>query len=66
MDDGRSSPGETEAARAARLKIEAELLDEAERELAEGKGISGDELKRFLGWFVSQDDGPPPAASYED
>ncbi|HUB44841.1 MAG TPA: hypothetical protein VMB73_07645 [Acetobacteraceae bacterium] len=66
MDDVRSVPGESEAARAARLKIEAQLIAEAEQELAEGKGISGDELKRFFEWFVSGDDKPPPAASDED
>ena len=60
VDDGRSIPGETEAARAARLKYEAELIAEAEREYAEGKGISGEELARFLAWFVSEDDRLPP------
>ena len=54
--------GETEAERVIRLRHEAELIAEAEQELAGGKGISGTDLDRFLAWFVSDDDGPPPAS----
>lgn len=60
MDDAWTFPGETEAARAARLLHEADLIAEAEQELAEGRFITGAELKRFLDWFVSDKDEPPP------
>jgi len=60
MDDVRTFPGETDAKRANRLRREAELIAEAEQEIAQGKGITGAELERFLAWFVSDEDGPPP------
>jgi hypothetical protein len=60
MDDVRALPGETEAARASRFRREAALIAEAEQDLAEGRFITGTELERFLKWFVSDDDGPPP------
>jgi len=63
MDDVRAFPGETDATRASRLRHEAALIAEADQEIAEGKGITGPELERFLAWFVSDEDGPPPAAS---
>jgi hypothetical protein len=63
MDDVRASPGETDAGRTARLQREAALIAEAEQEIAEGKGITGAELERFMAWFVSGDDGPPPDVS---
>ena len=59
----RTFPGETDARRASRLRREAELIAEAEQEIAEGKGITGAGSKRFLAWFVSDEDGPPPDAS---
>jgi len=42
------------------LSHEAALIAEAELEIAEGKGIAGAELERFLAWFVSDEDGLPP------
>jgi hypothetical protein len=56
----RTYPGETHAKRASRLRSEAELITEAEQEIAEGEGITGADLQRFLAWFVSDKDGPPP------
>jgi hypothetical protein len=53
-------PRETAATRVSRLSHEAALIAEAEQEIAEGKGIIGAELERFLAWFVSDDDGPSP------
>ena len=64
MDDVRTFPGEAGAARASRLQHEAALIAEAEQEIAEGKGIAGPELERFLAWLVSDEDGPPPDGSY--
>lgn len=59
----RTFPGETDATRATRLQREAALIAEAEQEIAEGKGITGAELERFLAWFVSDEDDPPPGNS---
>jgi hypothetical protein len=47
------------------LRREAALIAEAEQEIAEGKGVTGAELERFLAWYVSGDDGPPPDLSDE-
>jgi hypothetical protein len=58
MNDVRTFPGETDATRANRLRREAELIAEAQQEIAEGKGITEAELERFLAWFVSDEDGP--------
>jgi hypothetical protein len=71
MDDGSAvrsggSRTETDAERAVRLRHEAALIAEAEQELADGKGISGRDLDRFLAWFVSDNDGPPPASPDAD
>lgn len=63
MDGARALPGETDAGRTAQLQREAVLIAEAEQEIAEGKGITGAELERFLAWFVGDDDGPPPGLS---
>ena len=60
MDDVQTVPRETEATRVSRLSHEAALIAEAELEIAEGKGIAGAELERFLAWFVSDEDGLPP------
>jgi len=60
MDDVRTVPDETDSKRANRVQREAELIAEAEKEIAGGKGITGAELERFLAWFVSDEDGPPP------
>jgi hypothetical protein len=64
MDDVRAEQVsvESELAPIRRLSHEAEaaLIAEAEQEIADGKGITGTELERFLAWFVSEDDGPPP------
>jgi hypothetical protein len=65
MDDVRTFPGETEAERTSRLQREAELLAEAERDLAEGRFITGAELDEFLKWFVSDDEGEPPGEPEE-
>ena len=51
-----------EAAPAERLRREAALIAGAEQDLAEGRFITGPELERFLAWFVSDDNGPPPEA----
>ena len=60
MDDVRAFSGETDAGRAGRLQREAALIAEAEQEIAEGKGITGAQLERFLAWFVSDENGAPP------
>ena len=44
---------ESEAERAFRLQQEAAMLAEAERQIADGQGIAGPELEKFLDWFVS-------------
>jgi hypothetical protein len=67
MDDipvarARRQRAETEAATADRSLHEAAMIAEAEEELADGKGISGTDLDRFLAWFVSDECGPPPAS----
>ncbi len=59
----RTLPGETVATRAIRLQHEAALIAEAEREITEGKGVTGAELERFLAWFVGDEHGPPPEDS---
>jgi hypothetical protein len=68
MDDGSAvrSGAETEIERSIRLRHEAALIAEAEQELANGKGIGGSDLDQFLAWFVSDDDGPPPASPDAD
>jgi hypothetical protein len=63
MDDLRAFPGETDAGLASWLQREAALIAEAEQEIADGKGITGAELERFLAWFVSDEDGLPPGES---
>lgn len=65
MDDARPElySAESEDARTSRLRHEAALIAEAEQEFAEGKIITGIELERFLRWFGSDEDGPPPDAS---
>ena len=44
---------ETGAKRSLRLQQEAAMLAEAERQIADGQGIAGRELEKFLDWFVS-------------
>ena len=43
------------------MRGEAVELAKAKQEVAEGKGISGPELERFLDWFVSGENIEPPA-----
>jgi hypothetical protein len=68
MDDGSAarSGAETDTERSIRRQHEAALIAEAEQELVNGKGISGSGLDQFLAWFVSDDDGPPPASPDAD
>ena len=44
---------ETETERSLRLQHEAAMLAEAERQIADGQGIAGPELEKFLNCFVS-------------
>ena len=39
--------------KAEHLQQEAVMLAEAERQIADGQGIAGRELEKFLDWFVS-------------
>ena len=53
-------PAESADARATRLRHEAALIAEADQDIADGKVITGAELDRFLKWFGSDEEGPPP------
>jgi hypothetical protein len=42
------------------------MLAEAERQIADGQGITGPELEKFLDWFVSTADSEAPSRSDPD
>jgi hypothetical protein len=59
-------PAGTDAERSVRLRQEAAMLAEAEREIADGQGITGPELEKFLDWFVSDAASEAPTISAPD